>query len=78
MNLYVAKGLHVFIGAVVGNICGIVNWQFGIIMSVLAGVAKEVYDDTVETESMTSHALDVLYTSVGGVIGVLIAVYWRF
>ena len=67
------KIYHLVAGFIISLIFGFINPVFGLGMAVLAGLLKDVIWDKFLKKG-TFEVLDIFFTGVGGVIGMVVAI----
>jgi glycopeptide antibiotics resistance protein len=67
------KIYHLVAGFLIALIFGLINPVFGLGMAVLAGLLKDVVWDKFLKKG-TFEVLDIFFTGVGGVIGMVVAI----
>lgn len=72
------KQLHAAAGFVIGFLFSLVSPLLGVVMAIIAGIGKEIYDKV--SKKGTPEFLDFVFTVLGGLLGVLNywLIYWFF
>lgn len=66
------KIYHLLAGFIISLIFGIINPVLGLILAIIAGVGKEIYDKKIKKSVIDP--LDVIATVVGGILGTGLAI----
>ena len=66
------KIYHLVAGFIISLIFGFINPVLGLILAIIAGVGKEIYDKKIKKSVIDP--LDVIATVVGGVLGTALAI----
>ena len=61
------KFLHLLVGFIIAFFIGLINPIIGLVVAILAGIGKEVYDKV--SKKGTPEFLDFVFTAIGGILG---------